>query len=304
MRGAKATYDGALWLLRRAKELADYPVLTKTGIIVGLGETNDEIVETLRDLRANGVDVVTIGQYLQPSAQARRDRPLGASGRVPLAPRAGRGARLRLRLRRPARPLELPRRRAEACRRHRPSASSRTEILARGRTRVRQDPESRRSSSSDHQPNGRNATGSDPHDDRARTPPPRGNRGGVCARPQMKADGTSASDTEPHRLGVPSSEDERVRAKWRVARHVRHADRSGLLNDHNLQVRGRSGRGKRCGTCHGEQNTSEKAHERNVLASRFRAAGSGADDSPAPLPCVCSSVCSGSTERSSRRSGP
>jgi lipoic acid synthetase len=69
MRGAKASYDGALWLLRRAKELADYRVLTKSGIIVGLGETNDEIVETMRDLRANCVDVVTIGQYLQPSAK-------------------------------------------------------------------------------------------------------------------------------------------------------------------------------------------------------------------------------------------
>jgi lipoyl synthase len=69
MRGAKASYDGALRLLARAKEIADYPVLTKSGIIVGLGETNDEIVETLRDLRDNGVDVVTIGQYLQPSAK-------------------------------------------------------------------------------------------------------------------------------------------------------------------------------------------------------------------------------------------
>jgi lipoic acid synthetase len=69
MRGAKASHDKALWLLRRAKELADYPVLTKSGIIVGLGETNDEVVETMRDLRANGVDVVTIGQYLQPSAK-------------------------------------------------------------------------------------------------------------------------------------------------------------------------------------------------------------------------------------------
>jgi len=75
MRGAKASYDGALWLLRRAKEIADYPVLTKSGIIVGLGETNDEVVETMRDLRANGVDVVTIGQYLQPSAKhAQIDR--------------------------------------------------------------------------------------------------------------------------------------------------------------------------------------------------------------------------------------
>ncbi len=69
MRGAKASYDKALWLLARAKELADYPVLTKSGIIVGLGETNDEVVATLRDLRAHGVDVVTIGQYLQPSAK-------------------------------------------------------------------------------------------------------------------------------------------------------------------------------------------------------------------------------------------
>ena len=67
LRGAKASYDGALRLLARAKELADYPVLTKSGIIVGLGETNEEVVETMRDLRAHGVDVVTIGQYLQPS---------------------------------------------------------------------------------------------------------------------------------------------------------------------------------------------------------------------------------------------
>jgi lipoic acid synthetase len=67
MRGGKADYDRALWLLRRAKEIADYDVLTKSGIIVGLGETNDEIVETLVDLRKARVDVVTIGQYLQPS---------------------------------------------------------------------------------------------------------------------------------------------------------------------------------------------------------------------------------------------
>jgi lipoyl synthase len=75
MRGAKASYDKALRLLRRVKELADYPVLTKSGIIVGLGETNDEVVETMRDLRAHDVDVVTIGQYLQPSAKhAKIDR--------------------------------------------------------------------------------------------------------------------------------------------------------------------------------------------------------------------------------------
>ena len=69
MRGAKVSYDAALGLLARAKEVADYPVMTKSGIIAGLGETNGEIVETLRDLRAHGVDVVTIGQYLQPSSK-------------------------------------------------------------------------------------------------------------------------------------------------------------------------------------------------------------------------------------------
>jgi lipoyl synthase len=78
MRGAKASYDTALWLLKRAKELAvyaGYPLLTKSGIIVGLGETNAEVVETMCDLRAQDVDVVTIGQYLQPSAKhARIDR--------------------------------------------------------------------------------------------------------------------------------------------------------------------------------------------------------------------------------------
>jgi lipoic acid synthetase len=66
MRGAKASYDKALRLLERAKEVADYPVLTKSGIIVGLGETNDEVVETMRDLREHGVDVVTIDRWVHP----------------------------------------------------------------------------------------------------------------------------------------------------------------------------------------------------------------------------------------------
>jgi lipoyl synthase len=75
MRGAKVEYDGALRLFGRAKEVADYPVLTKSGIIVGLGETNEEVVDTMRDLRAHRIDVVTIGQYLQPSPKhAKIDR--------------------------------------------------------------------------------------------------------------------------------------------------------------------------------------------------------------------------------------
>ena len=107
MRGAKASYDKALRLLHRAKELAGYPVLTKSGIIVGLGETNDEVVETMRDLRARRR--CRHDRPVPPALlAARADRPLGAPGRVPLVPRAGRRDGLRLGLRRAARPLELP----------------------------------------------------------------------------------------------------------------------------------------------------------------------------------------------------
>ncbi|HVR42196.1 MAG TPA: lipoyl synthase, partial [Thermoanaerobaculia bacterium] len=42
-------------------------ITTKSGMMVGLGETADEVVETLRALRRVGVDIVTIGQYLQPN---------------------------------------------------------------------------------------------------------------------------------------------------------------------------------------------------------------------------------------------
>jgi lipoic acid synthetase len=41
----------------------------KSGIMLGLGETREEVIQTLHDLRDNGVDVVTIGQYLQPTRQ-------------------------------------------------------------------------------------------------------------------------------------------------------------------------------------------------------------------------------------------
>ncbi|HEX5129144.1 MAG TPA: lipoyl synthase, partial [Usitatibacter sp.] len=42
-------------------------VPTKSGLMVGLGETNEEILEVMRDLRAHDVDMLTVGQYLQPS---------------------------------------------------------------------------------------------------------------------------------------------------------------------------------------------------------------------------------------------
>ena len=63
---ARAKYDRSLELLRRAKELQP-TIPTKSSLMVGLGETKEEILKTMDDLRANDVDIMTIGQYLQPS---------------------------------------------------------------------------------------------------------------------------------------------------------------------------------------------------------------------------------------------
>lgn len=64
----KGRYDRALELLERAG-IMNPSILTKSGIIVGMGETYEEILEVLGDLRACDVDIVTIGQYLRPSMQ-------------------------------------------------------------------------------------------------------------------------------------------------------------------------------------------------------------------------------------------
>lgn len=61
-----ARYFHSLRLLQRAKEL-DPQVFTKSGIMVGLGETRDEILQELDDMRSANVDFLTIGQYLQPT---------------------------------------------------------------------------------------------------------------------------------------------------------------------------------------------------------------------------------------------
>ena len=61
-------YARALELLRRAKAM-NPEALTKSGIICGLGEEWDELLVALRDLRAQGVDILTLGQYLRPSEQ-------------------------------------------------------------------------------------------------------------------------------------------------------------------------------------------------------------------------------------------
>ncbi len=64
----KARYERSLELLRRAKEL-DPGAITKSGLMVGLGETKHELLMVFADLVDSGVDVLTLGQYLRPSAK-------------------------------------------------------------------------------------------------------------------------------------------------------------------------------------------------------------------------------------------
>ena len=84
-----ARYERSLDVLGHAKELAP-ACPTKSGLMLGLGETNEEVLQVMRDLRSRGVDVLTLGQYLRPSAKhlpiVRYVRPeefadLGQAGR-------------------------------------------------------------------------------------------------------------------------------------------------------------------------------------------------------------------------------
>lgn len=63
-----ASYERSLRVLTRAKEHAP-DMSTKSGLMLGLGETHDEVVAVMRDLRAVGCDYLTLGQYLRPSAR-------------------------------------------------------------------------------------------------------------------------------------------------------------------------------------------------------------------------------------------
>ncbi len=60
------TYECSVNILKTAKELRP-EVLTKTGMMLGVGESKEEVMTTLHELKANQVDIVTLGQYLQPS---------------------------------------------------------------------------------------------------------------------------------------------------------------------------------------------------------------------------------------------
>ncbi len=66
IRDVRCSYEQSMRVLRRAKE-RDPARITKSSIMVGIGETDDEVIETMSDLREAGVDILTIGQYLRPS---------------------------------------------------------------------------------------------------------------------------------------------------------------------------------------------------------------------------------------------
>ena len=63
----RATYDRSLSVLRRVKQRRGETIYTKSGIMLGLGETEEEVLVAFEDLRRAGCDILTLGQYLQPS---------------------------------------------------------------------------------------------------------------------------------------------------------------------------------------------------------------------------------------------
>ncbi len=65
-RDHRANYEQSLSVLRAAKSMRA-TLFTKSSLMLGLGETREELLETMRDLRANDVDLLTLGQYLRPS---------------------------------------------------------------------------------------------------------------------------------------------------------------------------------------------------------------------------------------------
>ncbi|MBI3842570.1 MAG: lipoyl synthase [Thaumarchaeota archaeon] len=66
VRDVRASYEQSLQVLKKIKDI-DSSIYTKSSIMLGLGETKKEIVQTMKDLRTVGVDILTMGQYLQPT---------------------------------------------------------------------------------------------------------------------------------------------------------------------------------------------------------------------------------------------
>jgi lipoyl synthase len=68
IRDARATYEQSLRVLKIIKDI-DYKIYTKSSIMLGLGEMEEEVMEAAKDLRSAGVDIISIGQYLQPTSR-------------------------------------------------------------------------------------------------------------------------------------------------------------------------------------------------------------------------------------------
>jgi len=63
----RATYDRSLSVLKKVKDRRGSTMFTKSGMMLGLGEREEEVLQAMRDLRAAGCDILTLGQYLQPN---------------------------------------------------------------------------------------------------------------------------------------------------------------------------------------------------------------------------------------------
>jgi lipoyl synthase len=68
IRDSRATYKQSLRVLEMIKDI-DYKIYTKSSMMLGLGELEEEVMQTAKDLRSAGVDIVSIGQYLQPTSR-------------------------------------------------------------------------------------------------------------------------------------------------------------------------------------------------------------------------------------------
>ena len=103
-----SVYERSLKVLQTAREI--HPdLLTKSGLMLGLGESNDEVLRVARDLRAHGCEILTLGQYLRPSRKELPGATLSPAGGVFGIAERHPSARIPPRAERTARPKFLPR---------------------------------------------------------------------------------------------------------------------------------------------------------------------------------------------------
>ena len=142
VRDPRASYDQTLAVLAHAKQhrREQVDVLVKTSLMLGLGETDAEIRTTMEDLRAAGVDILTLGQYLRPTVNHLTVERFVHAGRVRRVPRTRAGAWLpRVRVR-PAGALELSRGAGAGAQQRRPGRGrARATWLKRGQRRADDD---------------------------------------------------------------------------------------------------------------------------------------------------------------------